>query len=163
MVSFFVAKDGGAQRFIIHARASNRQFIHPPSGPFLKGEELSHVEFHGTPEDARNVCVGSADPRWLQAYLHCLLSSHRMFATGKTLDQKRLVLDPLKNLVPSTLPRGFSRAMFFCQDVTDHCTHTGSFDSPLRLRNHSTPLLLGNVVNLEQIIDEDVQTLTDAW
>ena len=34
--------------------------------------------------------------------------------------------------------------MFFCQDVTDHCTLTGSVDSPLFVcRDHSTPPLLG--------------------
>ena len=30
---FFVAKKAGAQRFIIDARASNRHFLRPPSGP----------------------------------------------------------------------------------------------------------------------------------
>ena len=39
---------------------------------------------------------------------------------------------------------GVSWAMLFCQDVTDHCTPTGSADSPLFVcRDHSTPPLLG--------------------
>ena len=41
--SFFVAKKAGAQRFIIDARASNRQFLRPPSGPSLTGERLCFV------------------------------------------------------------------------------------------------------------------------
>ena len=40
---------------------------------------------------------------------------------------------------------GFSRAMFFCQDVTDHGTLTGSAGSLLFVcRDHSTPPLLGS-------------------
>ena len=34
---FLVAKKAGAQRFIIDARASNRHFLRPPSGPLLTG------------------------------------------------------------------------------------------------------------------------------
>ena len=49
---FFGAKKGGAQRFIIDARASNRHFLNPSSGPLLTGEGLCHVEFQGAPEDA---------------------------------------------------------------------------------------------------------------
>ena len=51
--------------------------------------------------------------------------------TVKTIDQKRLAPDSLIYLVPATLPMGFSWAVFFCQDVTDHCTLAGSADSPL--------------------------------
>ena len=39
----------------------------------------------------------------------------------------------------------FSWAVFFCQDVTDHCTLAGSADSHLYIcRDHSTPPLLGS-------------------
>ena len=39
---------------------------------------------------------------------------------------------------------GFSRAMFFCQDVTDHCTLAESSDSHIFVcRDHSAPPLLG--------------------
>mgnify|MGYP000913042800 CR=1 FL=1 len=88
---FFVAKKAGAQRFIIDARASNRHFLKPPSGPLLTGEGLCHVEFQGAPEDAQNWFVGSADiknafgqiriPRWLQAFVRCPLFSHLKLAT----------------------------------------------------------------------------------
>ena len=50
---FFVAKKAGAQRFFIDARASNRHFLNPPSGPLLTSEELCHVEFQGAFEDAK--------------------------------------------------------------------------------------------------------------
>ena len=35
--------------------------MNPPSGPLVTGDGLCHVEFHGSPEDARNWFVGSAD------------------------------------------------------------------------------------------------------
>ena len=46
---FFVAKKGGAQRFVVDARASNRHIVRPPSGPLLTGEGLCHVEYQGAP------------------------------------------------------------------------------------------------------------------
>ena len=49
---------------------------------------------------------------------------------GQTVNQKRLAPDSLTYPVPTTLPMGFSWAMFFCQDVTDHCALAGSADSP---------------------------------
>ena len=57
---FFVAKNAGVQRFIFDARASNRHFLNPPSGPLLTGESLP-VEFQGAREDAQKWFVGSAD------------------------------------------------------------------------------------------------------
>ena len=51
--------------------------------------------------------------------------------TGRTVNQKLLAPDSLIYPVPTTLPMGFSWAMFFCQDVTDHCTLSGSADFPL--------------------------------
>ena len=56
LTSFSLA---GAQRFIIDARANNRHLLNPPSGPFLTGEGLCHVEFQRAPEDARNWFLGS--------------------------------------------------------------------------------------------------------
>ena len=58
---FFVAKKGGALRFIVDARASNRHFLRPPAGLLLTGAGLCLVEFQGAPEDAQNWFVGSAD------------------------------------------------------------------------------------------------------
>ena len=48
--------------------------------------------------------------------------------------------DRPKRLVPDSL----IDFVFFCQDVTDHCTLKGSADSPLFVcRDHSAPPLLG--------------------
>ena len=75
---FVVAKKDSAQRFIMDARARNRHFLQPPSGPLLTGEGLCHVEFQGAPEDVQNWFVGSADiktryqmriPGWLEVTL----------------------------------------------------------------------------------------------
>ena len=147
----------GAQKFIVDARASDRHFLRPPSGPWLTGEGLCHAELQGAPEDAQNWFVGSADfknafrqlriPGWLQAFFFCtpgVLASEVGY-TGKTIERKRLVPDSLIYLVPTTLPMGFSGTMFFGQDVTDHCTLSGSADSHLFVcRDHSKPLLLGS-------------------
>ena len=57
---------------------------------------------------------------------------------GRTVNLKRLVSHSLIYPVPTTLPVGFSWAMFFCQD-TDHTTVSGSAESP-----HSTAPLLGS-------------------
>ena len=43
------AEKAGAQSFIIGARAGNRHFQNPPSGPLPTGEGLFHVEVLGTP------------------------------------------------------------------------------------------------------------------
>ena len=65
--------------------------------------------------------------------------------TGKTIDRRRLAPDSLMYPLPTTLLIVFSCAMFFCQDVTDHCTLAGNADSPLFVcRDHSTPPLLGS-------------------
>ena len=42
---FFVAKQAGAQRFIIDARASDRHLLNLPSGPWLTGQGF--CQFHG--------------------------------------------------------------------------------------------------------------------
>ena len=75
-------------------------------------------------------------------FLHCPLFLHPELVTReKTIDQTRLAPDSLMYPVP-TQPMGFSRAMFFCQDVADHCTLAGSANSPLFVcGDHSTPLL----------------------
>ena len=74
---FFVA------RLVLRGSSSMRVpatgiFRPPPSGLWLTGECLCHVEFQVSPEDARNWFVGSDDvkntlhrihfPRWMQAY-----------------------------------------------------------------------------------------------
>ena len=64
---FLVARKAGAQRFIIHARASNWHFLSHPSGPLLTGEDFAVSNFR-----ERLRIVGSADimriPGWLQAF-----------------------------------------------------------------------------------------------
>ena len=45
---FFLAKKDGAERFIIDARASNRLFVRPPSGPLLIGEGLCPCRISGS-------------------------------------------------------------------------------------------------------------------
>ena len=76
-------------------------------------------------------------------FLHCPLSLHLELVARST--KKRLASHSLIYPVPTTLPMCFSWAMFFCQDVTDHCTLAGSADSPLFIcRDHSTPPLLGS-------------------
>ena len=42
---FFVAKKAGAHRLMADARASNRHFVRPPSGPLLTREAFCFVEF----------------------------------------------------------------------------------------------------------------------
>ena len=50
---------------------------------------------------------------------------------GFVEDAVEHVGDSLKFPFSTTLPMGFSFAVFFCQDVTDHCTLAGSACSPL--------------------------------
>ena len=82
-------------------------------------------------------------PGWLQAFFALLaVLASEVGYSGKTGNQKRLAPDSLTNPVPTTLPMGFSWAVFFCQDVTDHYTPVGA-DSPYFVcRDHSTPPLL---------------------
>ena len=119
---FFVAKKAGAQRFFLYTCKTKRHFLRPPTG---KG--LCDVEFQGAPGDAQNWFVGSAEIKmriagWLQAFfLHCLLFSHpKLVKREERSTKKRLATDSLVYPVPTTLPMGFSWAMFFGQDVTDH-------------------------------------------
>ena len=80
----------------IMVRASNRHFMRLPSGPLLTSEGLCHVEFQGTPEDAQNWFVGSADtknafhqmriPGRLKAFLNCPPFSHSKLV-HKKIDQ----------------------------------------------------------------------------
>ena len=59
-------------------------------------------------------------------FLQCPLSSHPKLVTLETRStKKRLAPDFLIYLVRTTLPKGFSRAMFSCQDVTAHCALAG--------------------------------------
>ena len=105
---FFVAKNAGVQRFIIDARASNRHFLNPPSGPL--------VEFQGAHEDVQNFFVGSADVKnafhqmriseWLQLFsaLPAVLASELGY-TGKRSTQKKTFPDSLICSVLTTLPK----------------------------------------------------------
>ena len=147
------------RRLLLNGSSSTRVratdfFLRRPSQPLLAVEGLRHVEFQGALEDAQIWFVGSADvkhafhqvriPRRLQACfaLPAALASEVEY-TGKTVDQKRFVPYSLIYPVPTTLPMGSSRAMFFCQDVTDHCTPMGSTDFPCFVcRDLSTPPLL---------------------
>ena len=78
----------------------------------------------------RSIRCASWDGYRLFFALRAVLASE-VGNTGKTVDQKRLAPDSLIYPVPATLPMGFSWTMFYCQDVTDHCTLAGSADSPL--------------------------------
>ena len=140
--------------FIIDACASKRHFLRAPSGPLRRGEGLCHLEFQVESEVAQNWFVGSADvetafhqmriPCGLQAFFCIFRCSCIRSWLYRKIEQKRLS-DSLIYLVPTTHPMGFSWRMFFCEDVTDHCTLAGSADSPLFVcRDHSTPPLLGS-------------------
>ena len=78
-------------------------------------------------------------------FLHYLLFSHsEVRYMEKSINQKRLAPDSLICVVPTTLPMGFSWAVFFPQDVTDHCTLAGRGHSPLfTYDDQSAPPLLG--------------------
>ena len=81
-------------------------------------------------------------PGRLQAFL--ALPAVLASELGRRSTQKRLAPDSLIYPVSTTLPMGFSWAMFFCQDVTDHCTLAGVLVLLFLLyRDHSTPPLLG--------------------
>ena len=136
------------------ARASNRQFLNPPSGALLTREGLCHVEFQGAPEDALNWLVGSADrknafhqmliPGWLQAFfaLPAVLASEVGY-TGKTIAQNRLAPDSLIYLVPATFPIGFlGRCSFGKMSRTN--IRSRELLILLFCRDHSTPPLLGS-------------------
>ena len=107
---FFVAKNGGAQRFIIDVRAtSNGHFSKPPSGPLLSSEGLCRVEFQRAPEDAQH---------WLRSEaffaLLAVLASEVGY-TGKRSTQKRLAPDSLIYPARSREVLGF---LFFCRDYS---------------------------------------------
>ena len=143
---FFVAKKAGARRFIPDARASNRSFLSPPSGPLLTAEGLCHVEFQGASEDvSKLVCGFGRYQERVSSDAHSSTVASVFFAlptvlaskvgyTGKTVEQKRLAPDSLIYLVPTTLPIGCCLAMLFC--VTDHCIRGGNADSPLVTTPH---------------------------
>ena len=84
----------------------------------------SHVEFQGAPGDSKNLVVGSSDLKkcvssdarfrdGCKRFQHCPLSSHpKLVIRGKTINPRRLVPDFSIYPVPTTLPLGFSWAMF---------------------------------------------------
>ena len=143
---FFVAKKAGAQRFIVGACAGGH-FLGPPSGPLLTGEGLCHVEFQQAFDDAQNWLVGSADIKntfhqmripgdcWRFFALHAVLASEVGYTRSKTSRSRFFEI---------TCPYDSSKG-FFLGDVSDHCTHARSVDSPLFVcRDHSAPRLLGS-------------------
>ena len=151
LVSFSLPRRLGLRGSLLMRVQATDIFFRPPSGPLLTGEGLCHVECQGTPEDAQNWFVGSADvknafhqmriPGWLQSFF-CTSGSPRIRSWlhgEKSIDQKRLAPDSLSCPVPTTLPTVFAWAKCFCQDVTDHCTLAGCADS----RDQSTLPLLG--------------------
>ena len=77
---FFVAKKAGAQRFTIDARASNRHFLKPPSGPLVTKEGLCQVEFQGSQEDAHRPQkrVSSGAHCWMVARVFCTACCSRI-------------------------------------------------------------------------------------
>ena len=131
----------GAQRFIIDARASN-QHCSNPFGDFCLQEKVFSMLFQESLEDARNWFGGfrrcqervSQDAHSQMAAsalaLPAVLASEVGY-TGKVVDKQRLVPDSLIYPVLAAFPTGFSWAMFFCQNVTDHCMLAGGADSPL--------------------------------
>ena len=60
---------------------------------------------------------------------------------------------------------GFIVGVFFCQDVTDHCTLAGFADSPLFVcRNHSTPPLLGSKHDMDSVASAGrMLTILGLW
>ena len=65
---------------------------------------------------------------------------------GKAIDFKRLAHDSLIYPVSDSTPI-FLWAMFFCQEVTEHCALAGSADSPLFI-GVTTPHHRGSVANM---------------
>ena len=66
----------------------------------------------------------------------CSLRFPKLVTLEKMIDQKRLAPESLIYPVRTTLPMGFSWAMFFCQDVTHHRTLAGCADSPHFVSHH---------------------------
>ena len=86
-----------------------------------------------TPEDAQNWFVGTADikspshqiriPGWLQASFALPAAlAFEVGYTGKTVERRRIAPDSVEKLPTRHFQWVFSWAMFFCQDITDHCT-----------------------------------------
>ena len=148
----------GAQRFIIDARASNQHFSNP-FGDFCLQEKVFSMLFQESLEDARNWFGGfrrcqervSQDAHSQMAASALALPAVLAFEvgyTGKVVDKQRLVPDSLIYPVLAAFPTCFSWAMFFCQNVTDHCMLAGSalssFCLPGPLRR--APLLGGGLL-----------------
>ena len=128
---FFVAKKAGAQRFIIDACASNRLFfiLLPDRCSQKKDSVMSNFR-----ERLRTLKTDPRDPPTLRMrFIRCAFPDgcKRSFAlpavlaseigyAGNTIHQKRLAPDSLILLVPTTLPMGFSWAMFFVKMSRTH-------------------------------------------
>ena len=83
--------------------------------------------------------------------------------TGKTIDRKRLAPETSIYPVPATLPMGFYWAMFFCQDVTDHCTLAGSADFAVLARGaNCTNVQLARLIAGAQKVGLDVHGAAHA-
>ena len=159
MVSF-LAKKAGAHRFIIDGACVQPTFSEPPSGRTLTGEGKGTLpcQISGSARGRSvPVCgfsghqerVSSNAHSWMVASvffaLPAVLASEVGYNGKKTVSQKRFAPDSLIYRDTTTLLMGFSWAMFFCQDVTDHCTLLGRADYPLFVcRDHSTPRCLGS-------------------
>ena len=128
---FFVAKKREAQRFIIDARAANRLFQPPPSGPRT---EPSRVLCSVTGDGIRR-CPQRVHQMRIPAWLRSFLGLPFVFASeigvaGQTIEEKRSVNHDSSD--------GFS-----CKDVTNEFTASGVADEPLRLSsNHALPPFL---------------------
>ena len=119
----FVAKKAGAQRFIFNARASNQHFFKTSPASCSQARDFATSNFR-------------------ERLVAPTVFASEVGYSGESIERKRLVPNSLIYLVPATLPMGFSWAMFFCQDVTDHCTLTTCAHYHLFVcRDHSTPPL----------------------
>ena len=149
-----LVKKAGARRFIVDVRASNKYFFESSiwTVPLRRGLLPSRISGSacGRPElvrgsaDVKNVFHQLRIPERLQAFffffsLPAVLASEVVDTVEKTVNPKRLAPDFLVYPVPRTHLMGFSWAMFFGQDVTDHCTLAGSADPPLLLFVVTTP------------------------
>ena len=139
--------------------SSIRHCLRPPSGPVLTDEGLRRVECQGAPQDADN-CLWVrpiSRTRFIScAFLDGFKSVFALTAVVaseaghvvKKINQKRLAPDSLIYPVPTTLPMCVSWTMFFCQDVADHLTLTGSADYHLSLLVVTTPHRRCSVANV---------------
>ena len=151
---FFVKKKGGKLRMILDCRRSNCHFADPDPVVLATGDAMSRIELEGkclhtASADLQNAFYTMAMPSSLQQFFG--LRKVRAGDVGVSeIGGKPVQPDSWLHPRLAVLPMGWSHAMWWCQQISEHVCEKSGLTAAERLQDGS-PCPSGNFFHIQYV------------